>query len=242
MLKTKFQIYWIRSTKTTVIVNSMMTSSNGNIFRVAGPLCGEFTGHRWIPLTMPVTRSFDAFFDLRLNKRQSKQSKRRWFKTPSRHCNVIKFSMIPHSHHCITGPLWMESPSQWAMNAVHSCFLWCFLVKAFNQTVEVPMILEAMALGRHRKDQAHPVKICNDFYKSITVTSWWARWRLKSSASRLFTPPFIQAQTKENIKYLRHWPLWGKFTAQRASNAENVSIWFRHHEVTEKTKCRRWCT
>ena len=27
----------------------MMTSSNGNIFRVTGPLCGEFTGHRWIP-------------------------------------------------------------------------------------------------------------------------------------------------------------------------------------------------
>ena len=24
----------------------MMTSSNGNIFRVSGPLCGEFTGHR----------------------------------------------------------------------------------------------------------------------------------------------------------------------------------------------------
>ena len=28
-----------------------MTSSNGNIFRVTGPLWGEFTGHRWIPLT-----------------------------------------------------------------------------------------------------------------------------------------------------------------------------------------------
>ena len=28
-----------------------MTSSNGNIFRVTGRLCGEFTGHRWIPST-----------------------------------------------------------------------------------------------------------------------------------------------------------------------------------------------
>ena len=28
----------------------MMTSSNGNIFRVTGPLWGEFTGDRWIPL------------------------------------------------------------------------------------------------------------------------------------------------------------------------------------------------
>ena len=29
----------------------MMTSSNGNIFRVTGRLCGEFTGPRWIPHT-----------------------------------------------------------------------------------------------------------------------------------------------------------------------------------------------
>ena len=29
----------------------MMTSSNGNIFCVAGHLCMDFTGHRWIPLT-----------------------------------------------------------------------------------------------------------------------------------------------------------------------------------------------
>ena len=30
---------------------SMMTSSNGSIFRVTGHLCGEFTGPRWIPHT-----------------------------------------------------------------------------------------------------------------------------------------------------------------------------------------------
>ena len=29
----------------------MMTSSNGNLFRVTGHLCGEFTGPRWIPRT-----------------------------------------------------------------------------------------------------------------------------------------------------------------------------------------------
>ena len=41
----------------------------------------------------PVTRTFDVFFDLRLNKRLSKQSWDWWFETPSRplwhHCNVI---------------------------------------------------------------------------------------------------------------------------------------------------------
>ena len=41
----------------------------------------------------PLTRSFDVFFDLRPNKRLSKQSLRWWFETPSgslwRHCNDI---------------------------------------------------------------------------------------------------------------------------------------------------------
>ena len=45
---------------------------------------GETTGDRW---------SFDVFFDLRLNKRFSKQSRGRWFETPSRslwrHCNAV---------------------------------------------------------------------------------------------------------------------------------------------------------
>ena len=49
-------------------------------------LTGEFASQR------PVTRSFDVFFDLRLNKRLSKQSWRRSFETPSRslwrHCNA----------------------------------------------------------------------------------------------------------------------------------------------------------
>ena len=49
------------------------------------PVTGEF------PKQRPVMRSFGVFFDLRLNKRLSKQQRRRWFETPSRslwrHCN-----------------------------------------------------------------------------------------------------------------------------------------------------------
>ena len=40
----------------------MVTSSNGNNFRVTGPLCGKFTGE--FPAQRLVTRSFDVFFDL----------------------------------------------------------------------------------------------------------------------------------------------------------------------------------
>ena len=49
----------------------------------------------------------------------------------------------------------------------------------------------------------------------ITVTSWWARLRLESPASPLFTQPVIRVQIKENIKAPRQWPLCGKFTGDR---------------------------
>ena len=68
----------------------------------------------------------------------------------------------------------------------------------------------------------------------ITLMSKWARWRLKSPASRLFTQVFIQVQIKENIKAPRHWPLCGnspvtgEFPTQRASDANNISIWWCH--------------
>ena len=51
------------------------------------PATGEF------PVQRSVTRSFDVFFELLLNKRWSKQSWGWWFETPSsslwRHCNDI---------------------------------------------------------------------------------------------------------------------------------------------------------
>ena len=89
---------------TFFIRNVTMTSLIWYIFRVTGPLRGEFAGDRWIPLIKPVTRTFDIFFDLRLNKWLSKQSRSRWFETPSgslwRHCNVIG---------CVTALISLES-------------------------------------------------------------------------------------------------------------------------------------
>ena len=68
-----------------------MTSSNGNIFAQLTlwegnpPVTGGFPPQR------PVTQSFDVSFDLRLNKRLSKQSRCRRYGMPSRslwrHCN-----------------------------------------------------------------------------------------------------------------------------------------------------------
>ena len=70
----------------------LMTSSNGSIYsRFIGPGWWKPPVTGGFPSQRPVTRCFDVFFDLRLNKRLSKQSRRRWFETPSRplwrHCN-----------------------------------------------------------------------------------------------------------------------------------------------------------
>ena len=60
---------------------------------------GEFSAQR------SVTRSFDVFFDLRLNKRLSKQPCGWWFETPSRslwsHCNVAgAYAILAPPHLC----------------------------------------------------------------------------------------------------------------------------------------------
>ena len=96
----------------------MVTSSRGNIFRVTGPcagnspVTGEFSSPR------PVTRSFDVFIDLRLNKVLSKQSWGWWSGTSSRSLwrdmrhKLLVYDMsgsidldpvIRHSLHCALG-------------------------------------------------------------------------------------------------------------------------------------------
>ena len=56
------------------------------------PVLGEFPAQR------PVTRSFDVFFHLRLNKRLTKQSWGWWFETLScplwRHCNDFDLTIV----------------------------------------------------------------------------------------------------------------------------------------------------
>ena len=87
-IKSYMENYWIvfsinvlisrQSVKGPQMIRSqiMMTSSNENIFRVNGlcvgnsPVTDEFSSQR------PVTWGFDVFFDLRLNKRLSQQSRR----------------------------------------------------------------------------------------------------------------------------------------------------------------------
>ena len=70
-----------------------------------------------------------------------------------------------------------------------------------------------------------------DFHYTYVIMSTMAS--LITGASIIYSTVFSGADKKTTK---RHWPLWGEFTANRwisrtqACNAENISIWWRHHE------------
>ena len=73
---------------TSICIHNMMTSSNGNISALLAICAGNSPVPGEFPAQRPVTRSFDVFFDLRLNNRLSKNREagdlRRY---RARHCN-----------------------------------------------------------------------------------------------------------------------------------------------------------
>ena len=83
---------WWRHQMETSWFSALLAICAGN-----SPVSSEFPAQR------PVTRSFDIFFDLRLNKRLSKQSWDWWFETLScplwRHCNE-KLYLASAAHLC----------------------------------------------------------------------------------------------------------------------------------------------
>ena len=88
------------------------------------PVPGEF------PTQRPVTQRFDVFFDLRLNKRLSKQSRGWWFETLSRslwrHRNVINVDLIICPFPCVLWfiqALWVKD-DPWVQFGVGCLFAW----------------------------------------------------------------------------------------------------------------------
>ena len=86
--------------------SALLAFCEGNL-----PVTGDFPSKR------PVTLSYDFSFDLRLNKRLSKPSRRRWFEKPSRsfwrHCNdnlkdSVRRTLIDHGREGVTAttPEW----------------------------------------------------------------------------------------------------------------------------------------
>ena len=138
------------------------------------------------PSQRPVTRSFDVFFDMRLNKRLSKQSRCRWFNIPSRSLwrHSIAISPPPHIFNyrdCCRKP-WI--PLRWRHN-------------------------DHAGVSNH---QPHGCLLNRLFRRKSKKTSKLRVTGLCAGNS----------------------PGTGEFPAQMASNAENVSIGWRHH-ASKKT-------
>ena len=82
-------------------------------------------GRRWIsPSQRPVTRSFEVFLDLLLNKQLGKQSIRRWFETPScslwRHCKDTFLSLFQFGYKRLVA--YNNLIQMWAHNEIsYSC-------------------------------------------------------------------------------------------------------------------------
>ena len=134
------------------------------------PVTGEFPSQR------PVTWSFDVFFDLPLNKRLSKQSRHRWFETPShslwRHCNVV-------------GTSW----SNWINNRIVLNRVYFYLPQenslerrpSIKYASLQPALSTAMAFWEHWQSCCR-----NNNGADITMTPHWESWCFNSPAPRMY--------------------------------------------------------
>ena len=103
----------------SILINSdyMMTSSNGNTFRVTGHVCGEFTGYRWINGTKARGLMFSlicAWINGWVNKSEAGDLRR--------HCAHYDVSVMRRSNYKLKLFMWLIE-MQSIINA-------CYQVKA----------------------------------------------------------------------------------------------------------------
>ena len=86
MLKHDSHIFmmFIHPVKNVPRIRSWWRHQMGPFAALLAICAGDSGSPPWFPAQRPVTRSFDVFFDLHLNKRLSKQWWSWWFETPSR--------------------------------------------------------------------------------------------------------------------------------------------------------------
>ena len=167
----RYSVYYVRvMARLLEVISALLALCAGN-----SPVTGEFPSQR------PVTRSFDVFFDLRLNKRLSKQSRRWWFETQS-------YSLWRHG-----------KATSAASTAEH--YIDVIMTTMASQITSLTVVYSTVYSDA---DQRKHQKLC--------VTGLC----VGNSPGPVSSP------------------------AQRASYAENVSIWWRHHENSHRNSiCRR---
>ena len=84
---------------------------------------------------------------------------------------------------------------------------------------------------------AYPLLTAITIFQHITLTSQWPSWRLKSPAMNFLCNRLFKLISKKTSKPALlilcegNSPVTGEFPSQRTSDAENVSIWWRHNEL-----------
>ena len=147
-----------------------MTSPNGSIFRISGHLCGEFTGQR------PVTRSFDVFYDLRPNKRLSKQWWVWWFETPS--CSLWR--------HCNEDRIWVHKRHPPDRSTI--CPLWALLIKLTVYNCIIMLTRQNLPDGLPCDREFHSMKQCCEIW-SRYIYIWLSKVSMRECVT--FGTPFL---------------------------------------------------
>ena len=170
------------------------------LFRVTGPLCGEFTGHQWIPLTRASDAELWCFLCAWIhgwvNNHRAGDLRR--------HCadyDVTVMYLMPVN----TDPAHIRS-SHWS--SLYTC--------RWLGTLTVPDHLPAkywLYIIMYVIMGAIASQITSLTVVYSTVYSDADQMKHQSSASLAFVRGT------------------GEFPAQMASNGENVSIWWRHHDT-----------
>ena len=170
------------------------------------PVPGEFPAQR------PVTRSFDVFFDIRLNKQLNKQSWGWWFETLLRSLWRHRNEKKPHLMH--SG---FNMPGVFNHNSeLLKCVSVCFQIQGWWAHGEHSVAYFALQ-WRHNEHDG----VSNHQPHHCLLNRLFGCWSKKTSKLR------VTGLCAGNS------PGTGEFSAQMASNAENVSIWWRNHVVLE---------
>ena len=117
-----------------------------------------------VPTQRQVTRTFDVYFDLRPNKRLSKQSWGWWFETPShplwRHCNVLSLhsvvaasSNVNHTNMAVIVSFIIESTAYEGFAYIALHLNWGYVNR-----------WKIVQNGWHKENN-----FCNDHYVSCTI-------------------------------------------------------------------------
>ena len=199
-----------------------------------------------------MTQSFDVFFDLRPKNRFCKQSWGWWFETLSRslwhHFNafenvVCEMASIFSRPQCVKHLLDMQVlrtyiPCPWILINIDV---------ASTTSARPAMAAEGSVVGQMRPRQCHwiymqgTLDILLLFFYSAPVTLQWRHNGCDDVSNHqphgFLLNRLFGRRSKKTSKLrvtglcARNSPGTGEFAAQLVSNAENISIWWRYHEL-----------